>query len=101
MWCLVQNVIECLAEAEVSQTEHLPLLKELISCVAAVVQTLNDACAEHSLLLFTVIQRVKGSRHSDSLQQEASGLVLASFIIVSLCNFRFQKPCPHWLKLRT
>ena len=79
--CLLQDIIECLGEPEVSQTEHLPLLKGLISCVTAVIQTSNDVCSEHSLLLFTITQRISGSKLSDGLQQEASHSIITSGLL--------------------
>ena len=69
---LLQGIAECLAEPEVSQSEHLPLLKQLISCMAAVIEASNDVSSELSLVLFTILQHVKGSNHIESLQDEAS-----------------------------
>lgn len=68
----MQSITECLAEPEVSHSEHLPLLRQLIACIAAVVQASDDACSEYSLPLFTTLQRVQGSKHSANLQDQAS-----------------------------
>ena len=73
---LEQVIVECLAETEVSQSEHLPLFQQLIACVAAVIEASSDSCSEQSLLLFTIIQRVKGSKHAEILQSEVSTFII-------------------------
>lgn len=83
---MLQSITECLAETEVSQSEYLPLLRQLITCIAAVIEASTDMCSELSLILFTIILRVRGSKHVEHLQQEASNIVLVIiyFIITNV-----------------
>ena len=80
----IQSITECLAEPEVSHSEHLPLLKQLTTCTAAVILSSDDACSENSLLLFTTLQRIQGSKHSQSLQDQAS-IENAIIIVILSC----------------
>ena len=59
----LQAIVECLAEPEVSQTEHAPLLLQLLSCVSAIIDTVGESCSPVSHLIFTILLRVAASRH--------------------------------------
>lgn len=59
----LQAIVECLAEPEVSQTEHAPLLLQLLSCVSAIIDTVGELCTSVSHLIFTILLRVAASRH--------------------------------------
>ena len=60
---LSQAIVECLAEPEVSQTEHTPLLRQLLSCVSAVIGVAGEDCVSVSYIIFTILLRVAASRH--------------------------------------
>ena len=72
-----QVITECLAEPEVSQTEHAPLLSQLLSCVATIIDIAREACASVSHLLFTILLRIAASRHVKVEQVEEEMLRLA------------------------
>jgi len=58
---LLQNIIATLGEPEVTQTSHIPLLKELLRCTEAVVQTAGPLCHQHSEAIFTILLRLQAS----------------------------------------
>ena len=65
--CLLQSIVKCLSEPEVGQSEHLPLLQELLSAVIVVTQQAKQESKAYSLELFTITLRVSASNHADSL----------------------------------
>lgn len=65
-----QAVSECLSEPEVSESEHTPLLHQLVQCVLATTNASGDSCPQHSLRLFSVLLRVAASRHLEHLKIE-------------------------------
>lgn len=67
---LHQPIAECLAEPEVSQSEHLPLLRQLVSCVAVVTTASQNPSPRLSLCLFSVLLRVAASRREGELREE-------------------------------
>lgn len=70
-----QSISECLAEPEVGQSEHLPLLRQLLGCVSAVTMAAGESLPQHSLLLFTVLLRIAASRHAGLSRPEVEGTV--------------------------
>lgn len=65
-----QAASECLSEPEVSESEHTPLLHQLLQCVLATTNASGDSCPQHSLRLFSVLLRVAASRHLEHLKME-------------------------------
>ena len=63
-------ITQCLAEPELSQTEHLPLLQQLLLAVTTATVASGDSCSEHSLKLFTVLLRLSASSHVEQLREE-------------------------------
>ncbi len=53
--------MDCLSEPEVSQSEHTPLLEELLDAVKVVITHLGDVSEKYSLQLFTIVLRVSSS----------------------------------------
>ena len=53
--------MDTLGEPEVTQTVHIPLLKQLLCCVDAVVKTAGPLCSQHSEGIFTVLLRLQAS----------------------------------------
>lgn len=68
--CSSQAITECLAEPEVAQSQHVPLLRELLGCVRACVMAAGASCSEHSLRLFSVLLMVSSSKLIGQLQTE-------------------------------
>ncbi len=62
--------MKCLSEPEVGQSEHLPLLQELLCAVITVTQQAKQETKTYSLELFTIILRVSASNHADSLDRK-------------------------------
>ncbi len=67
---LLQSITECLSEPEVSESEHVPLLRQLLQCVLATTRAAGESCPQHSLRLFSVLLRVAASRHLEQLKTE-------------------------------
>ena len=65
--CDLQSIVKCISEPEVGQSEHLPLLQELLDAVMVTTQQTKQECQTHSLQLFTIILRVSASNHAESL----------------------------------
>ena len=68
--------MSCLCEPEVAQTEHVPLLRELLTGVAMVIETAAQLSGQLSFSLFIVTLRVEASRHAPALKNEVSASVL-------------------------
>ena len=66
----LKAITECLAEPEVAQSQHVPLLRELLGCVRACVMAAGASCSEHSLRLFSVLLMVSSSKLIGQLQTE-------------------------------
>ena len=58
---ILQNIVATLGEPEVTQTSHIPLLNELLSCTEAIVQTAGPLCHQHSEAIFTILLRLQAS----------------------------------------
>ena len=71
--------MECVCEPEVSQSDHVPLLRELLNGVMVIVQAAGNLCKELSLNLFTVILRVRASKHSEELNNYVSLKLFVQF----------------------
>ena len=71
---LFQIIAQCLNEPEVGQSEHLPLLKQLLKCVSSVIHSITPSSSSSysslSLHLFTVVLRILASRQSDVIRNE-------------------------------
>jgi len=67
----------CLAEPEVSQSEHLPLLRQLLRCVTAATRVSMETNPQLSLRAFTVLLRVAASRHMAELKLQVCGCSIA------------------------
>ncbi|KAL5484058.1 hypothetical protein EMCRGX_G020494 [Ephydatia muelleri] len=76
----LKAITECLAEPEVAQSQHVPLLRELLGCVKACIMAAGPSCSEHSLRLFSVLLMVSSSKLIGQLQTEvdAAMTMLAS-----------------------
>ena len=75
--CLpLQAIVSCLCEPEVAQTEHVPLLRELLTGVAMVTEIGAQLSSQLSFSLFIVTLRVEASRHAPTLKSEVSNSVL-------------------------
>ena len=81
----LQAIAECLAEPEVSQTEHAPLLLQLLSCVSAIIDTVGESCTPVSHLIFTILLRVAASRH---IKEEQVSKLLVDNVDILYCLYR-------------
>lgn len=63
--------MNCISEAEVSKSDHLPLLNEVLNGILLLTERAGDTCEKYSLKLFTAILRVSASKHAHTL----SGMV--------------------------
>lgn len=69
----LEIIAQCLNEPEVGQSEHLPLLKQLLKCVSSVIHSITPSSSSSSSLslhLFTVLLRILASRQSDVIRNE-------------------------------
>lgn len=73
---------DCVSENEVGQSEHLPLLQQLLSCVNAITSAAANDCHLHSAALFCVFLRVSASRHTLTLRTQVSFLGIHVCVLV-------------------
>lgn len=79
--------MDCISETEVGQSDHLPLLKEVLSGVLLITERAGNTCAEHSLKLFTVVLRLSASKHAQTLGDSVRDLVpFSGLSLVALLN---------------
>lgn len=53
--------MDALGEPEVTQTTHIPLMKQLLCCMDAIVKTAGPLCGQHSEGIFTILLRLQAS----------------------------------------
>ena len=73
---LPKAITECLAEPEVSQSEHLPLLRQLLHCVMAAIKVSGETLPQHSFRTFTVLLRIAASKHMEHLKPQVGVVVV-------------------------
>ena len=73
-------------EPEASQSEHVPLLQQLLSGVLAITTASGESCGELSLRLFTIILRVSASKHFAELRDLVSIVITCTTYIHSSSN---------------
>ena len=66
----LQSITECIAEPEVSESEHIPLLCQLLQCVTAATRAAGDSCAQHSLRLCSVLLRIAASSYVEQFMMK-------------------------------
>ncbi len=66
----LQVIVDCLSEHEVGQTEHTPLLRELLLAVGVVTEAAIVLTRELSFKLFTVTLRAEASNQAPALRGE-------------------------------
>lgn len=89
----MKAITECLAEPEVAQSQHVPLLKELLGCINTCMVAAGSSCSEHSLRLFSVLLMVSSSKLVGQLQLEvdAAMTILASSQGMDSVHVLYQK----------
>ncbi len=62
--------MEGVNETEVGESEHLPLLEELLDVILFIIDRAQEDCERYSLPLFTVSLRLFSSKYSQSLSEK-------------------------------
>ena len=75
---LHQALSECVSEAEVGQSESLPLLEQLLQCVTAIISAAGHTCHLYSAALFSVLLRIAASHHAVALKSQVVHSILSS-----------------------
>ena len=65
-----QVVAECISEIDVNQTDHLPLLQQLVRCVCAIISSSLDKSKMLSACLFTILLKIAATKHGQSLEKQ-------------------------------
>ena len=61
-----------MSESEVGQSQHLPLIQQLLDCVNAITNAASGTCHLHSTALFSVFLRISASQHALALKTQVS-----------------------------
>ena len=79
--------MDALGEPEVTQTVHVPLLKQLLCCVDAIVKTAGPLCSQHSEAIFIILLRLQASSgDQQGLVEEVSLCSVYRYVVVfSVC----------------
>ena len=91
--------MDALGESEVTQTVHVPLLKQLLCCVDAIVKTAGPLCSQHSEAIFIILLRLQASSgDQQGLVEEVSHVccsVYSVYIYMCVCECLCECVCVH------
>ena len=64
--------MDCISETEVGNSDHLPLLCEILNIVLLISERAGGRCEMYSLKLFTTVLRISVSKHAQALTHRVS-----------------------------
>ena len=87
---LHQVIAESLSEPEVSLSDHLPLLRQLLHCISVTISAAGENSRLHSSKFFSVLLRVAAVKHGEAVKKQVCHMYM---IYTTLALHSCDLPC--------